>query len=104
MHKKNIVHRDIKPENILLESKDPDNIVIKITDFGFAKCYDPQEGEGMDDVLGSPLYMAPEIVKKLKYDTKVDIWSLGILAYIILSGKPPFHGKSKDELYMQIST
>jgi calcium-dependent protein kinase len=41
MHKKNIIHRDIKPENILLESKDINNVVVKITDFGFAKCYDP---------------------------------------------------------------
>jgi len=44
MHKLNIVHRDIKPENILLESKNEDEISIKITDFGFSKCYDPQEG------------------------------------------------------------
>lgn len=101
MHKKNIIHRDIKPENMLLESKSFDNIVVKITDFGFAKCYDPFNFEGFDDVLGSPLYMAPEIVKKLKYDSKVDIWSLGVVAYIILSGKPPFPGKSKEEIFLQ---
>jgi calcium-dependent protein kinase len=100
MHKKNIVHRDIKPENLLLESKEITNMNIKITDFGFAKCYDPFNFEGLDDVLGSPLYMAPEVVKKLKYDTKIDIWSLGIVAYILLSGRPPFSGKSKDEIYM----
>jgi calcium-dependent protein kinase len=101
MHKKNIIHRDIKPENILLESKDINNVVVKITDFGFAKCYDPQTFEGLDDILGSPLYMAPEIVKKMKYDAKVDIWSLGVMAYIILSGKPPFSGKTKDEIFLQ---
>jgi serine/threonine protein kinase len=99
MHKKNIVHRDIKPENVLLESNDMSKLVVKITDFGFAKCYDPQGFDGLEDVLGSPLYMAPEIVKKLKYDTKVDIWSLGILSYIIISGKPPFPGKNKDEIF-----
>lgn len=100
MHKKNIVHRDIKPENLLLESRDLANLNIKITDFGFAKCYDPSNFEGLDDVLGSPLYMAPEVVKKLKYDTKVDIWSLGIVTYILLSGRPPFSGKTKDEIFV----
>lgn len=100
MHKKNIVHRDIKPENLLFESRDLTNLNIKITDFGFAKCYDPFNFEGFDDVLGSPLYMAPEVVKKLKYDTKVDIWSLGIVTYILLSGRPPFAGKTKDEIYV----
>ena len=63
MHQQNIAHRDIKPENILLESKDLSNVELKITDFGFAKCYDPQEG-GFTETLGSPLYMAPEIIKK----------------------------------------
>lgn len=104
MHKKNIAHRDIKPENILLESKDIHKLDIKITDFGFAKCYDPDEFTGLEEVLGSPLYMAPEIVKKLKYDCKVDIWSLGILAYIILSGRPPFSGKIKEDIFLQITT
>ena len=54
----------------------------------------------MDEILGSPMYMAPEIVKKLKYDTKVDIWSLGIVAYIILCGKAPFNGKTKEEIFI----
>jgi len=53
----------------------------------------------MNEVLGSPLYMAPEIIKKLSYGVKVDIWSLGIMAYIILSGRPPFSGKTKEELF-----
>ena len=103
MHKQNIVHRDIKPENILLESKDPSQTSLKITDFGFAKCYDPAEG-GLTETLGSPLYMAPEIIKKLPYDTAVDIWAVGVMTYIILSGKPPFKGKSKDEVFVQITT
>jgi serine/threonine protein kinase len=103
MHKKNIVHRDIKPENILLASKEIENLELKITDFGFAKCYDPQEG-GLTETLGSPLYMAPEIIKKLPYDCTVDIWALGVLTYIMLSGKPPFKGRSKDEVFIEITT
>lgn len=103
MHKKNIAHRDIKPENILLASKDIDKIDIKITDFGFAKCYDPQEG-GLTETLGSPLYMAPEIIKKLPYDCSVDIWALGVLTYIMLSGKPPFKGRTKDDVFVEITT
>lgn len=103
MHKKNIAHRDIKPENILLFSKDDDKLDIKITDFGFAKCYDPTEG-GLTETLGSPLYMAPEIIKKLQYDCSVDIWALGVMTYIMLSGKPPFKGRTKDEVFVQITT
>ena len=103
MHKKNIVHRDIKPENILMESKDPSNINLKITDFGFAKCYDPSEG-GLTETLGSPLYMAPEIIKKLPYDASVDIWAVGVLTYIMLSGRPPFKGKTKDDVFVEITS
>ena len=102
MHNKNIVHRDIKPENILLSSKDINNLDVKITDFGFAKCFDPDDFEGFEEILGSPVYMAPEIVKKLKYDEKVDIWSLGVMLYIILIGKTPFSAKTKEELFHQI--
>jgi serine/threonine protein kinase len=48
--------------------------------------------------------MAPEIVKKVKYDCKVDIWSLGVMAYIMLSGRPPFNGRTKEEIFMQLTT
>lgn len=65
--------------------------------------FDPQEG-GLNKTLGSPLYMAPEIVKKVQYNTKVDIWSLGVMTYIMLSGRPPFKGKTKDEIFLQLST
>lgn len=62
MHKRNIVHRDIKPENILLESDDLKNINVKVTDFGFARFFDPDEG--LSDMLGSPLYIAPEVIRR----------------------------------------
>ena len=102
MHKKNIVHRDLKPENVLMISDEPTDLSLKITDFGFARCYNPTDG-GLSEVLGSPLYMAPEIIKKVPYDEKVDIWSLGIMAYTLISGKPPFLGKTKSELFNSIT-
>lgn len=111
MHSRNMIHRylhlyiiysyrDIKPENILLESADENQFNIKITDFGFACFFDPKEG--LSDVLGSPLYMAPEIVQEKTYDLRVDVWSVGVIAYILLSGRPPFKGKTKTDIFKSI--
>lgn len=103
MHQQDIVHRDIKPENILIapeESSSDDLLNIKLTDFGFACFF--KRGEGLKQVLGSPLYMAPEIVKEQVYGSKVDIWSVGVIAHILLSGCPPFFGKTKTDIYRSI--
>jgi serine/threonine protein kinase len=70
----------MKPENVLLVSDDPDNFDIKISDLGFAQKFD-KNGDGMTLVLGSPLYMAPELVKREPYSEKVDVWSLGVITY-----------------------
>ncbi len=95
------MHRDVKAENIMLENNDPDDLKIKLTDFGFACFFLP--GEGRKDILGSPLYMAPEIVaNKSPYDCKVDIWSVGVITYILLSGRSPFRGKTKEEIFNSI--
>jgi calcium-dependent protein kinase len=83
-----------------MESKQLDNLEVKITDFGFAAYFDPKEG--LKEVLGSPLYMAPEIIDGKFYDNKVDIWSFGVIAYILLSGRPPFNGKNKQEILYHI--
>ena len=90
----------MKPETVLLESKDQDKIVCKITDFGFSKFFDPREG--MTETLGSPLYMAPEIIKKIRYDMKVDIWSLGVIIYTLIIGKPPFETTNVKSTYDKI--
>lgn len=95
MHSKSIMHRDIKLENILCEDSvdlAPDDIQIKLTDFGFATRYNPNKKEKLS--LGSPLYMAPELCDKMPYDEKVDVWAVGVVAYMLICGKPPFVNKN----------
>lgn len=88
------MHRDLKPENILLESDEVDDLDIKLSDFGFATYFKP-DGEGESLHCGSPLYMAPEILNFEEYNERVDIWSTGVIAYILLSGTAPFYGSDK---------
>ncbi len=76
-------------------------MTVKITDFGFACFFKPGDA-ALREVLGSPLYMAPEIIQEQPYDHKVDIWSIGVITYILLSGRPPFKGKSKNEIFRSI--
>jgi serine/threonine protein kinase len=83
LHSKNIVHRDLKLENIMFSSTDETILKIRIIDFGFATEYD--RITGMQLILGSPLFMAPELVKKEVYDERVDIWAIGVLTYILLT-------------------
>jgi len=90
------MHRDLKPENILCEAAadlSPDEFVIKLTDFGFAVKYDPN-GAKESLSLGSPLYMAPELAKEVEYGAKVDVWAVGVIAYILLTGAPPFYDRT----------
>ena len=97
-HKNKIVHRDLKPENILLESnKDFD--AIKIIDFGTSLTYTP--GKFLDEKLGTPYYIAPEVLNK-KYNEKCDIWSSGVILYIALSGMPPFNGATDQEIMKKV--
>lgn len=95
-HEKNIVHRDLKAENILITSQHSDGKVdIKVIDFGISCKIDPKKT--LTKASGSPLYMAPEVFKK-KYNEKCDIWSCGVLLYLILSGTPPFIANSLEKL------
>ncbi|KAL4488264.1 hypothetical protein ABPG73_001675 [Tetrahymena malaccensis] len=89
-HSKNICHRDLKPENILYESNKP-GALIKLVDFGTSIAYNPQEK--MKQQFGTPYYIAPEVLER-KYDNKCDIWSCGVILYILLCGYPPFNGSS----------
>lgn len=72
------------------------NLFIKLTDFGFATFFDPSRK--MDVIVGTPIYMAPELANGDEYDCRVDIWSVGVITYILLGGRPPFDGKDTDEI------
>ena len=89
------MHRDLKPENILVEENadsTDDNIRIKLTDFGFATKYDPNKKLNLS--LGSPYYMAPELCQERAYGPNVDVWAVGVITYILLTGKPPFYDRT----------
>ena len=99
LYKNGIIHRDIKPANILLQDGKA-----KISDFGFAKCIDQT---GMDEIvkqtlLGTPLYMAPQILIEQSFSCKCDVWSLGMMFYEMIYGKTPWTGKSPYALYQNI--
>ena len=94
----NLIHRDLKPHNILLSK----NGNIKIADFGFVKDY--TENSMFDTLCGSPIYMAPEILQHKKYDAKVDLWSIGIILYEMLSAEPPFMASNHIQLLKTIET
>ncbi|KAG9402871.1 hypothetical protein AC1031_006414 [Aphanomyces cochlioides] len=100
MHNLNIVHRDLKPENILLRSMS-DDTSIKICDFGFAK-YDVDRK--LKEKCGSPSYVAPEILTDEYYGREVDIWSAGVITYILLCGYPPFQGATDAELLKHVQS
>lgn len=97
-HDRDIVHRDLKPENVLLEeSKDFDQI--KVIDFGTAKRH--KSGTYLKTMIGTPYYIAPEVLQH-QYGKPCDVWSLGVLLYIMLSGIPPFNGATDDEIMKSI--
>ena len=87
-----IIHRDIKPENVLLA----DNLVAKLTDFGWSNYM--QEDEKRTTVCGTPIYLAPEIIKEQGHDEKVDIWCIGVLCFELITGNVPFQGNDIDTL------
>jgi serine/threonine protein kinase len=107
LHSVGIVHRDLKPENLLLSGRNS-SPEIKISDFGLSKIF--ADSEVMKTACGTPGYVgtglaltiAPEVLKKTGYGPQVDLWSLGVIIYILLCGYPPFFDSSNPELFRKI--
>ncbi|XP_047431227.1 calcium/calmodulin-dependent protein kinase type 1D [Mugil cephalus] len=99
LHKMGIVHRDLKPENLLYFNPQ-DESKIMISDFGLSK----MEGSGdvMSTACGTPGYVAPEVLAQKPYSKAVDCWSIGVIAYILLCGYPPFYDENDSKLFEQI--
>uniref|UniRef100_A0A672QZU9 Calcium/calmodulin-dependent protein kinase type 1D-like n=1 Tax=Sinocyclocheilus grahami TaxID=75366 RepID=A0A672QZU9_SINGR len=99
LHNMGIVHRDLKPENLLYFNPQ-DGSKIMISDFGLSK----MEGTGdvMSTACGTPGYVAPEVLAQKPYSKAVDCWSIGVIAYILLCGYPPFYDENDSKLFEQI--
>ncbi|KAJ8452449.1 hypothetical protein Cgig2_000038 [Carnegiea gigantea] len=93
-HRNFVAHRDIKPENILFDSRNR----LKLCDFGSAEWFGG-ENEWMKGVVGTPYYVAPEVLAGREYNEKVDVWSAGVILYIMLGGVPPFCGETVEETF-----
>ncbi|XP_067913811.1 calcium/calmodulin-dependent protein kinase type 1D-like [Heterodontus francisci] len=98
LHDNGVVHRDLKPENLLYYSSD-ENSKIMISDFGLSKMLDKGV---MSTACGTPGYVAPEVLHQKPYDKAVDCWSIGVIAYILLCGYPPFYEETESKLFAQI--
>ena len=97
-HSKQIAHRDLKPENILFDSKSKGDI--KLLDFGCGQHFGSDASGKMHTMIGSAYYIAPEVLDG-SYTEKCDLWSVGVLVYILLSGCPPFDGND-EEIYAKV--
>nr|CAB3463199.1 unnamed protein product [Digitaria exilis] len=97
-HSLGVMHRDLKPENFLFASTAED-APLKATDFGLSVFYKP--GDKFADVVGSPYYVAPEVLQKC-YGPEADVWSAGVILYILLCGVPPFWAESEAGIFRQI--
>jgi len=97
MHSNGIAHRDLKPENLLCGGSAGG--VIKVTDFGLSKDFGRAS---MKTSCGTPDYVAPEVLKGAKYDNSVDLWSIGVITYILVCGFPPFFGSDEQQVFSKI--
>lgn len=101
LHKEGVAHRDLKPQNLLLKSMD-DPTLIRVGDFGFARrVHTPQS---LTTRVGTPTYVAPEILKNIPHDERVDVWSVGVTAHVLLVGYPPFMEDDQQVQFQKIRT
>ncbi|KAI9118762.1 hypothetical protein K1719_010207 [Acacia pycnantha] len=97
-HSLGVMHRDLKPENFLFVNQQEDS-PLKTIDFGLSVFFKP--GDVFTDVVGSPYYVAPEVLRK-RYGPEADVWSAGVILYILLSGVPPFWAESEDGIFKEV--
>ena len=97
-HSRGILHRDIKPENILMACNESD-VDIYVADWGSAAHFGP--GQKLNQLVGSPLYIAPSVLCH-EYGTEADLWSLGVVLYVLLTGVPPFWGTNNAEIFHSV--
>ncbi|KAL7874150.1 hypothetical protein SRHO_G00051200 [Serrasalmus rhombeus] len=100
LHKNNVVHLDLKPQNILLTRNEPLGD-IKIVDFGLSRMV--SNNQEIREIMGTPEYVAPEVLNYEPISTATDMWSIGVLAYVMLTGISPFLGDDKQETFLNIS-
>ncbi|GER55737.1 CBL-interacting protein kinase 07 [Striga asiatica] len=100
-HSRGIYHRDLKPENLLLD----ENGTLKVSDFGLSALSESRKQDGLlHTTCGTPAYVAPEVISRKGYDgSKADIWSCGVILFVLLSGDLPFHDSNLMEMYRKIS-
>ncbi len=98
MSSHNIIHRDLKPANILLKGSQ-----CKLSDFGFAKNVE-NENTFLKSIVGTPLYMSPQLLQKQKYTNKSDLWSVGLIFYEMIHGKTPWMATNEMQLINAINT
>lgn len=105
IHRLGIAHRDIKPDNFIFDTA-ADSATLVLADFGLsAMCVDAQmQAVPLRDQCGTAGFIAPEVLLKQPYDTKVDMWALGVILYMLLSGLPPFFEETQEELFDRIRT
>ena len=95
MHGRGVAHRDIKPENVLFDSPE-EGSPVRIADFGLSRRHDADADRPMSSLVGTPYYIAPEVLLG-RYDMSCDLWSIGVIAYVLLCGYPPFSGATDSE-------
>jgi len=101
MHDHGVCHRDLKPENLLCSGDDEEELV-RIADFGLSKIF--EHGEELKTACGTPDYVAPEVLECKPYDMAVDMWSVGVITYILLCGYTPFYANTHQELFQKITS
>jgi len=100
LHSQNCVHRDIKPENFLFENKDA-TAEVKLIDFGVARRFVIGSDPPMTSKVGTPYYVAPQVLEA-SYNEKCDVWSAGVIMYIMLCGYPPFYGDTDTDILTRV--